>query len=206
MTDAHDLTIVIQAGGQSSRMGQDKALMPFLGQPLIARQAARLRPLGAPLLVISNRPEQYAFLQLPVIPDRYPGTGPLGGLLTALLAADTELVAVVACDMPFLQARLIEAQCRLLHQEAADVVIPRSPDGLEPLHAVYRVDTCLPPVREAFAAGERKMIAWFPAAHVREMSVQEVAEWDAGFLSFMNVNKPEEFQQAEELALRLEGG
>lgn len=205
MSEAHDLTIVIQAGGQSSRMGQDKALMPFLGQPLIERQVARLRGLGAALLVVSNHPEQYAFLHLPMVSDHYPGAGPLGGLLTALEAVGTLQAAVVACDMPFLQARLIQAQSDLLQQEGADAVIPRSQEGPEPLHGVYRVATCLPAVRAAFEAGERKMIAWYPAVRVREMTMDEVAVWDPEFISFMNVNKPEEFQQAEQLALRLEG-
>lgn len=197
------LSIVIQAGGQSSRMGQDKALMPFLGRPLIARQVDLLRGLADELLVITNSPEAYTFLGLPLFPDLLPGTGPLGGLYTALSAARGSVVAVIACDMPFVSADLLRAQRDLLEREVVDVVIPRSAEGMEPLHAVYRKDACLPAVRTALDAGERKMIVWLPAVRSRVMTIDEVAEVDPEYRSFINVNSPEEFRQAEELAQKL---
>lgn len=200
MNTTGDFTVVIQAGGQSSRMGQDKALMPFLGQALIARQVARLQVLNCQILVITNRPEAYAFLNLPSTADLFPGTGPLGGLLTALEAAQTPAIGVVACDMPFINPRLLDGQRALLWKEGADVVIPRSQIGLEPLHAVYRRETCLPVVRAALAAGERKLIAWFPSVVVHEMTGEEITAFDPGYHSFTNVNSPEEFRAAEQLA------
>jgi molybdopterin-guanine dinucleotide biosynthesis protein A len=194
------LTVVIQAGGRSSRMGQDKALMPFLGRPLIARLVDRLAGLGEELLVITNRPEEYAFLGLPLYGDLLPGSGPLGGLYTALEAAQQPIVAVLACDMPFLSPALIAAQRDLLEREGVDAVIPSSAEGLEPLHGVYRRATCLPSVKAALDAGERKVIAWYTAANVRVMSAGEVSAHDPEYLSFVNVNSPEEFRQAEERA------
>ncbi len=198
------LTIAIQAGGQSSRMGQDKALMPFLGRPLIARLVERLGDLADELLVTTNHPAEFAFLGLPLFPDILPGIGALGGLYTALSAAREELVAVVACDMPFVLPDLVRAQCDLLLREGMDVVVPRSTEGLEPLHAIYRREICLPAVRAALQAGERKMIAWFPAVKVRVMEPPEVAAIDPDLRSFINLNCPEDFRQAEELARRLE--
>jgi len=200
-----DFTVVIQAGGQSSRMGQDKALMPFLGRPLIARQVERLRGLDAALLVVTNRPAEYAFLGLPLAADRVQGLGPLGGLVTAFEAASTPVVAVVACDMPFLNPALLLAQRALLEREQVDVVIPRSPEGLEPLHAVYRREVCLPAVRQALAEGKRRMIAWLEAVRVREMNAEEIAAADPTLRSFVNVNSPAEFRQAEEWARAEEG-
>jgi molybdopterin-guanine dinucleotide biosynthesis protein A len=197
------LTIVIQAGGRSSRMGQDKALMPFLGRPLIARMLARLENLPGERLVITNRPEAYAFLGVRRVGDALPGAGPLGGLYTALMAAETAMVAGLACDLPLISAGLIASQWALLEQEGVDVVIPRSPEGLEPLHAIYRRETCLPAVQAALEAGERKMIAWLPAVRARVMEADEVAQHDPAFHSFLNVNSPEEFGRAEALA-RLE--
>lgn len=194
------ITLVIQAGGASSRMGQDKALMPFLGRPLIARVVERLAGLGDEVLVTTNRPEDYAFLNLPLIPDLLPGTGALGGLYTALYAANNPFVAVVACDMPFIDPRLLRAQIDLLEQEGVDAVIPRSLEGLEPLHGVYRRDTCLPAVKAALDRDARRMISWFEAAKVRLMTPEEVAVVDPGFRSFINVNSPEEFQKAEKEA------
>lgn len=198
------LTLVIQAGGMSTRMGQDKALMPFLGRPLIARLVERLRGLPDELLITTNRPEAYAFLSLPLFGDLLPGTGALGGLYTALNAASYPLVGVLACDMPFVSARLLSAQRDLLLQEEIDVVIPRSPQGLEPLHALYRRDACLKAVRAALDAGERKMVAWLPQVRARVMEPDEVARYDPQFRSFFNVNAPEEFQQAEALAREID--
>lgn len=197
------LSIVIQAGGQSSRMGQDKALMPFLGRPLIVRQRELLTGLADELLVTTNHTAAYAFLGLPLYTDLLPGAGPLGGLYTALSAARGPLVAVIACDMPFVSAALLRAQYDLLTREEVDVVIPCSPNGIEPLHAVYRRDACLAAVRTALDAGERKMTAWLPGVRSRVMMVDEVALVDPEFRSFINVNSPEELRQAEDLARKL---
>jgi molybdopterin-guanine dinucleotide biosynthesis protein A len=180
-------------------MGQDKALMPFLGRPLIARQVERLRPLKAAIVVVTNRPHDYAFLNLPLIPDDAPGQGLLVGLRSALSAVHTDLLAVVACDMPFLQPALLLAQRDLLLREDADVVLPHSPHGPEPLHMLYRRAACLPAIEAAIRAGQRRVISWLPAVRAREMTVEEVAAIDPNFSSFINVNTPEEFQQAEQL-------
>ncbi len=195
--------IVIQAGGRSSRMGQDKALMPFLGRPLVAHVAGRLSELADELLVTTNQPADYAFLGLPLFGDILPGMGALGGLYTALSAAREPFVAVIACDMPFVQIELLRAQFNLLEGEGVDAVIPRSPVGLEPLHGVYRKVTCLPAVRAALEAGERRMVGWLPAVKARVMEPPEIAVYDSGHLSFVNVNDPQEFHRAEELARRL---
>ncbi len=197
------LTIAIQAGGQSSRMGQDKALMPFLGRPLIARMVERLRGIADELLITTNHPAEFSFLNLPLFPDLLPGMGALGGLYTALSAAREDLVAVIACDMPFVLPELLLAQRDLLLHEEADVVVPRSTEGLEPLHAVYRRESCLPAVRAALQTGERKMVAWFPAVRLRVMELSEVSAIDPDLRSFINLNRPEDFRQAEELARRL---
>lgn len=178
--------------------------MPFLGRPLIARLVERLAPQADELLVISNHLDDYTFLGLPLVPDVFPGRGALGGLYTALYTAREPVVAVVACDMPFVLSSLLRTQHDLLVNEDVDVVIPRSPQGLEPLHAVYRKETCLRAVHAALGAGERKMIAWLPEVRVREMPANEIAAYDPEFHSFINVNSPAEFQQAEQLARQLE--
>jgi molybdopterin-guanine dinucleotide biosynthesis protein A len=200
MHSGPQFSIVIQAGGQSSRMQQDKALMPFLGQPLIARQVARLRGAADEILVITNRPEDYAFLGVPLVQDLLPGTGLLGGLYTALMSARTAVLAVVACDMPFINAGLLLAQRDLLVREGADVVVPRSPAGLEPMHMVYRRETCLPAVHAALEQQQRRMISWFGAVRVREMGPEELAPHDPHLRAFTNVNTPEEFAEAEAAA------
>jgi molybdopterin-guanine dinucleotide biosynthesis protein A len=194
------LTVCIQAGGASSRMGEDKALKPFLGRPLIQRVVERLSPIADEVIVTTNRPEDYQFLGLRLIPDLKPGRGALGGLYTAVASASHPLVAIVACDMPFASPTLLEAASRLLVQEEADVVIAKSDEGYEPIHAVYRRETCLPAIAAAIDADQWKVIAWFPQVKVRVLTSDELKQFDPDGLAFWNVNTPDEFIQAEQLA------
>lgn len=184
-------------------MGQDKGLAPFLDRPLIQRVIERLAPIADQVIVTTNRPEAYAFLDLPLFPDVFPGRGALGGLYTALHAAGHPLAAVVACDMPFVNPALIVAQRELLERDispALDAVIPRLDGGLEPFHAVYRRDTCLPLIREAIEADKWRVDAWFSQAQMYFMGEPELRRYDPELLSFMNVNTPDELVQAEKLA------
>lgn len=194
------LSIVIQAGGQSSRMGEDKALRPFLGRPLIERVIARVRPAADELLITTNRPEDYAWTGLPLFTDLQPGRGALGGLLTALSAAREPLTGVVACDMPFASAELLRQSARLLQQEAVDVVIAGTEGKLEPLHAIYRRSACLPEIQASIKMEQWKAVAWLPRVKVRLLTASEVQRWDPSGRAFWNVNTPGEFAQAEALA------
>jgi len=196
------LTIALQAGGESRRMGQDKARLPFLGQPLIQRVVARVASIADEVLVTTNRPADYAFLGLPLYPDLRPGRGALGGLYTALSFASQPMVGVVACDMPFASARLLAFQLELLEAESADVVIPIVEGVYQPFHAVYRRETCLPQIEQALDADQWKLIAWFPQVKVRTVSVAECQPYDPSGLAFSNVNTLEELAAAEELARR----
>lgn len=198
------LSIVIQAGGESSRMGQDKALVPFLGASLIQRVAERLAGLGAELIVTTNRPEDYAFLPARLAPDLLPGRGALGGLYTALSAASQPLTAVVACDMPFVSASLLSALRDRLVETGSDAAIPRSPEGLEPFHAVYRRERCLPLVKASLESGLRRVDSWFAQAQIEYFTPEEVLPYDLRGVAFFNVNTPADLQRAEQMA-RKEG-
>ena len=194
------LTVVIQAGGQSSRMGEDKALKPFLGRPLIQRVIDRLTPIADEVIVTTNRPADYAFLNLRLVSDLKPGRGALGGLYTAIASATHPFVAVVACDMPFASPIFFEGARRLMVEKEADVVIAKTDEGYEPLHALYRRETCLPAIESAIDADQWKVIAWFPKVKVLELTSQEVKEFDPSGLCFWNLNTPEEFLEAEKRA------
>lgn len=199
------LTVAIQAGGQSSRMREDKALKPFLGKPLIQRVVDRLSTIADELIVTTNRPADYTFLNasshsIRLIPDLKPGRGALGGLYTAIASASHPFVAVVACDMPFASTSFIESTHSLMVREEADVVIAKTDEGYEPLHALYRRETCLPAIAAAIEADQWKVIAWFPQVKARTLSPDELKTFDPSGLCFWNVNTPEEFSQAEHLA------
>ena len=194
------LSVVIQAGGQSSRMGEDKALKPFLGKPLIQRVIDRLSPIADELLVTTNRPADYAFLNQRLIADLKPGRGALGGLYTAIASASHPFVAVMACDMPFASKSFFESAHRLIVQKEADVVIAKTEAGYEPLHALYRREACLPAIEAAIEADQWKVVSWLPNVNTRILSPAELKLFDPTGLCFWNVNTPEEFEKAEQLA------
>jgi len=181
-------------------MGQDKALMPFLGRPLIQRVVDRLTPIADEVIITTNSPDDYRFLGLRLFPDLIPNRGALGGLYTALSSAGFPLTAVVACDMPFASPTLIDAMLRLIVQEDADVVIPDSGSGLEPMHAIFRRETCIPAIKAAIDSDQWKLISWFPQVKVRILRPDEVARYDPTGLAFWNLNTPSEFAEAEKAA------
>jgi molybdopterin-guanine dinucleotide biosynthesis protein A len=199
------LTLAIQAGGQSIRMGQDKALMPFRGKPLIERILDRVQHLGDETIITTNHPAGYRYLGLPLVPDVIADRGALGGLYTALKVAEYPFVAVVACDMPFANADILKHAYRLLKEQAGiDAVIPGTEQGLEPLHAVYRREPCLPVVKAAIHADKWRLISWHQDANIHILPPEEIHQIDPRGITFRNINTPEAFRQAEELAQELE--
>ena len=128
------------------------------------------------------------------LPTRVPGQGALVGLHTALQAASQPYVAVIACDMPFVNSRLISYQLDCLVSEQVDLVIPLTEQGYEPFHTVYRRETCLPAVADALQSGKKRMISWFDQVRVREVRQAELLRFDPLGRAFLNVNTPEEFQ------------
>ncbi len=181
-------------------MGENKALKLFLGRPLIQRVIERVAPAADEVLITTNDPDAYRFLQLPLFADLRPGRGPLGGLYTALVSARHPQVAVVACDMPFASGPLLVASAGLLQQDQADVVIAETPEGFEPMHAVYRREACVPAIEAAMDADQWRVISWFPRVKVRKLTVQERGRYDPDGLAFWNVNTPAEFEWAERRA------
>lgn len=202
------LTVVIQAGGQSSRMGEDKALKPFLGRPLIQHVIERLASIADEMIVTTNRPAEYGFLntltgsvhRLRLVSDLKPGRGALGGLYTAISSATSPFVAVVACDMPFASKNFFESSLRLMVKDEADVVIAKTDAGYEPLHALYRREICLPAIEAAMDTDQWKVIAWFPQVRVRTLLPNEFKAFDPAGLCFLNLNTPEDFLAAERRA------
>jgi molybdopterin-guanine dinucleotide biosynthesis protein A len=192
------ITGVIQAGGRSTRMGgEPKALLELGGKRIIERVVDVLGAVLGDLLVVTNTPELYAFLGLPMVPDRYPEGGALGGIVTGLAAARGEAAFTVACDMPFLHPDVV----RLVTARAgeADVVIPRVDGQYETMHALY-AKACLPAMEARLRAGQLKIVGFFPDVRVLEIDAASVARHREPRTAFMNVNTPEELERARTLA------
>jgi len=190
-------TGIILAGGRSLRMGVDKLWLDAGGRPLIARVAERLAGLAAEIVVVRASPTA-ELPELPgrVVEDRYPGMGPLAGLHAGLHAASTPWAFAVACDMPFLVSSLI--QYLALLRPASDAVVPYLAGRPEPLHAFYH-RRCLPEIERCLAQGKRRLLAFYPAVHVRPVSPSEIAVFDPDLRSFININTPEEWATAREM-------
>jgi FdhD protein len=187
---ASGVTAVILAGGNSSRMKSNKALLPFSGELFIERIYRQLSALFPEVVLVTNTPEYYRFLPCRMIPDEFPGQGSLAGIHAGLKQSKTEQVFVVACDMPYLNSELIRRM--ISKAPGSDVVIPESDGGFEPLHAVYSKN-CLPAMEEALKNGTRKIVDCFDWRKVRVLTKDEIAAVDPEFLSFRNINTPEEY-------------
>ena len=186
------VTGVILAGGQSSRMGSNKALLPIQGGRIIEAIYRQFSELFPEVLLVTNNPEQYNFLPCRKVADIYPGLGALAGLHAGLHNAAPPYIFAVACDMPWLNNTLIRRLATLRH--AADVVIPQVENGLEPLHALYGKQ-CLQPMEEVLSSGRRRIVSFFPQVRVRYFCQEQIAGIDPTFDSFRNVNTPEDYYQ-----------
>lgn len=187
----------IQAGGRSLRMGTNKALVDFGGAPLIARSINLLKQTTLKQAIITSEPELYAGLGLKCLPDYRPGLGPLSGICSALIHSNTDLVVVVACDMPFLRPALIEYL--LEHADAADVVVPCDHQGyLQPLAAVYR-KSCLETAHSLIEGGRLSPKALFESVKTVQIAFDKLRELDGHELFFANVNTPEELEHYRRL-------
>jgi len=195
------VTGVIQAGGKSTRMGgRPKALLELGGRRIIERVVDAITVAVDDLLIVTNTPEVYAFLKLPMVADVYPDHGSLGGIYSGLKAAPGEAAFTVACDMPFLHRDVV----RLVVERggSGDVVIPRVGAQLETLHALY-AKSCLEAIETRLVAGRLKIVEFFERVSVVEIAEREVARYRDPAIVFMNVNTPEELERARALATGL---
>ncbi len=192
--DRLPITAAVLAGGRSTRMGQEKTLLPVDGVPLIVRVVSAVLEVCADAVVVTNQPDVAARAGLPdsvaVVRDEIAYQGPLGGLATALGVARQPWVLAVAADMPWLEPGV----ARVLWEEHADadVVIPVSEKGVEPLLALYRVETCLAAARETLRGDRRRIVAMFGGLRVAEVPVERLAEVDPELRSLVNVNTAED--------------
>ena len=201
MTKPSPISVAILAGGQSSRMGVNKAFVQVGGQPIIERVIERVRGLGDELFVVTNNPQEYTRLGLPTHTDLIPGQGPLGGLYTAVASAQGAHVLIVGCDLPFLNPDLLRFLIDL--RAGYDVVVPLNQEGYpRTIHAVYG-QVCLDPIRRRLESGHLKVLDFYSEVRVREVTGDEIDRFDPERLSFFNVNTPEDLAEARRLAARL---
>ncbi|MGQ9553110.1 MAG: molybdenum cofactor guanylyltransferase [Anaerolineae bacterium] len=181
---------VVLAGGQSRRMGIDKASLPLLGQPLAAWVIAALRTVVEDVWLVGCPASLARELGVAYAPDLLPGAGPVAGIYSGLCATGADIL-VSACDTPLLQPALLRGL--LAAAEGWDVVVPVNKGEYEPLLAFYR-QTCIPAIDEALRAGQRRVVSFYSTVKVQTISQLSWQVWDAEGLSFVNLNSPADLE------------
>jgi len=199
---------IILAGGQSRRMGTDKARLrvPLGGPTLIERVGAAARTAGVhEVIVVGGNEARVPAMDARFVRDAQPGAGPLAGLATGLAAIrhDTDMALVLACDLPYLSVPLLQWMIAQPDDDNEwDALVPFLPDdgdnskgGWQPLHALY-TRACLAPIRAALDAGERRMTAFFPHIRVRTLTADAMRLHDPALQSTHSVNTPDAWAEA----------
>jgi molybdopterin-guanine dinucleotide biosynthesis protein len=194
---AERVSLALQAGGASTRMGTDKALAQFVDGPLLQWIVRRVAAPFTESFVVANDPARFRHLGLPVVTDALSERGSLVGVYTALLASPTEKVLCLACDMPLVTPRLLRRLVRL--SEGHEVAVPQQGDWFQPLCAVYGVGV-LPEIERMLDAGERRIDRLYERVDAAYLDVVD-GEFGDPDLLFLNVNTPEELERARGYAL-----
>ena len=185
----------VLVGGQSRRMGLNKAFLKIGPDRLIKNITAKLKTLFPEVLLAGNDPEPYGSLGLPVVSDVYRGCGPLAGIHAALTAAANPYVFITACDMPFVDLDLVAFLVK--NAPGYDVAVPRLGAYLEPLCTVYGKG-CLPAIEASLNKGQYKVTAFFPEVAVKYFDREELSRFNLDRI-FFNLNSPKDLKKAIEL-------
>ena len=189
-------SIAILAGGQSKRMGQNKALLKLNNTSILQRVIKTVKNLSNNIFLVTNTPQIYAKFQLPMVPDAITNKAALGGIYTAILHAKHPWVLVLACDMPFLNPNVITFLANQCYQ--TDIVIPLVHNHPETLHAFYK-KSCLPAIKKRLLTNQLKVIGFFDDVQVKTISKTTLQKITSDFSFLTNINTPQEFAVAKEL-------
>jgi molybdopterin-guanine dinucleotide biosynthesis protein A len=189
------LTGVVLSGGKSLRMGQNKAFLKIGGVPIIRRILDIFRPLFQEIIIVTNEPDLYSNFDVSVYNDLIPNGGALVALYTGLFHSSLPYSFVVGCDMPYLKASVISYLME--RTEGYDVTVPKSPDGLEPLHAIYSKN-CMGAIESLLRERKAKVIDFFSSVRVKIIEASEILPLDPRLESFVNLNTREELTRYEQ--------
>ena len=186
---------IVLAGGRSERMGKDKALLPRNGLTLLETVVDTLRPLVGEIVIVADRTDRYDLSGCRTVGDAYPQTGPLGGILTGLIALGPGTHLAVACDMPALQPAVL----RLLLDFAMpewDAIVPEIDGRLEPLCAVY-AETAIPALQLFLEGGGRALHRALETLRTLRIPEAEIRRHDPSLLTFTNLNTPADLERLQ---------
>jgi molybdopterin-guanine dinucleotide biosynthesis protein A len=195
---------IILCGGKERRFGgRNKFLSSVGGRTVIDRVIGILRPIANQIILVTSPEKDIALKHdVRIVRDAYPGTGPLGGVYTGLVAADSEYAIVVGCDMPFLNPIILTYMLNIA--PGHDIVVPRLGGRMvEPLHAVY-AKTCIAKMKARLEKGILAITPLFMELKVRYLEKEEYLPLDPQMLSFFNINYPEDLERANRIATEID--
>jgi len=178
-------------------MGKNKALVDIGRGSLVEITISKIRPFFNEIILITNKVESYAHLNISMVSDIYKNCGPLGGIHTALKEASYEFVFIVACDMPFIEPKFVEHILKRSEQDY-DIIMPRVNDYCEPLHALYS-KKCLPAIEYCLNRGELKVASIWPYLRVKFIEQEEISQFTDPLKAFFNVNTPVDLNKARKI-------
>lgn len=197
----------ILAGGESRRMGSEKARLVLDGQSFVERIAHELSSVTSSITVVGDRGSPAELhLNLPIdiqtAPDVYPQWGALGGVHAALSACSESWALVVACDFPFVTGELFAGLAGV--REDFEAVAPIQQDGIpQPLCSLYRVEPCLRLAEQLIKSGERKPITLLQSVRTRWVLFNELRHLKGADSFFDNINTPEDYIRVKKKGLTL---
>lgn len=191
------MSAIILAGGQSRRLGQDKAWVKVDGQVIIQRILARIKPLFKEIIVVGSESGKFQELGVRTVSDELPDKGPLGGLYSGLRASSSKWIFCCACDMPFLNQNLIVALANQVDQ--TNTVLCKWEGKIQPLHGFYNKN-CLPVITDKLQKGQNRVCDIFPLLKVKYLGKEFIVDYDPNGYSFFNLNTPEALKQAKNIA------
>ncbi|MGD0127337.1 MAG: molybdenum cofactor guanylyltransferase [Terriglobia bacterium] len=197
MTRPERIDGFVLAGGKSSRMGQDKGLMRLGNQLLVLRAAEILLPFVHTVTLLAP-PDRYGNLGFPVMADLWPNKGPLAALCTGLISSDAEWSVFLACDLPRVSRRFVEFLVRRVRATRSDAVVPRTPDGWQPLCAAYH-GRCRMAFEAAIRQDQLSIVELFDKIRPEAITPDEMATSGLSAAEFVNVNTPEEWVRISQL-------
>jgi molybdopterin-guanine dinucleotide biosynthesis protein A len=183
------ITGIILSGGKSRRMGENKAFIKIEGVPIIQRIYTLFKELFQEVIIVTNQVELFNNFDSKIYSDLLPNKGVLGGLYTGIFFSTFRYSFCVACDMPFIKQSLVQYLIKHIGDE--DVIVPRTKDGLQPLHAIYSKH-CLDPIKIIIEQGKYKIIDFYHMVKVKIVEENDFVSLDPLRKSFINVNTPEE--------------
>ena len=170
-------------------MGQNKALIEIDGVPIIKRIHNIFKRLFEEIIIVTNQKEIFLDLNVNIFSDLIPNRGVLVGLYTGLFFSSYNYSFCVACDMPFLNESVIKFLIKNAKQY--DVIVPKTKDGLQPLHAIYS-KKCLEPIKKIIDEGKYKILDFYPMVNTKIIEEEKFLNFDPLRKSFINLNTPEE--------------